>query len=227
MNSQTRLFSVFMGNGEPGNETICSWPIIILDFLFMSIQVLVVSVTNEQPQLLSFKLDTQTILEMYYLLHWHTDHLLNCLLRSISPYMLHSQSTYQTKVLLCQPTCIHTLQAQVGEKREYKAIKHFSNSFLYRLPAHTNVESDAPLRQSHICGATWQARFKWLALRVYKSFGKENIFTFVNSLNVWFIHQFNTRVLACRCTVIQLVSALYIRVVVFGDIPTVRRNKAP
>ena len=131
---------------------LCSWPIIIFDFLFMSIQVLVMNVTNEQnvyPQLLSFKQDTQTILEMYYLLHWHTNHL-NCLLHSISPHMLHSQSTYQTKVLLCQPTCIHTLQAQVGEKCKYKAIKHFSNSFpVYRLPVHTNVDTDTPLRQSH------------------------------------------------------------------------------
>ena len=96
---------------------------------------------------LSCKLGTQTILEMYYLLHWH-DHL-NCLLVCISPYTLHSQSTFKTKVsLYTSPLFIQTLQAQMG-KTVNARIKHFSNSFpVYRLPVHTNVDADAPVPRS-------------------------------------------------------------------------------
>ena len=36
------------------------------------------------------------------------------------------------------------MQAQMGENHKYKKIKHFSNSFpVYRLPAYTNVDTDA------------------------------------------------------------------------------------
>ena len=34
--------------GEPGNEVICSWPIIIFDFLIVYVYILFVNVTNEQ-----------------------------------------------------------------------------------------------------------------------------------------------------------------------------------
>ena len=44
---------------------------------------------------------------------------------------------------------MHILQAQVGEEHRYRAIKHFPDSFpVYRLPVHTNVDKDPPLRIS-------------------------------------------------------------------------------
>ena len=101
---------------------------------------------NVYPYLLSFKLGTQTILEMYYLLQWHTDHL-NCLLGSVSPYTLHSQSTFKTKVPLYTSLLSYKHCKLKWEKSVNTRINHFSNSFpVYRLPAQTNVDTDAPLR---------------------------------------------------------------------------------
>ena len=83
--------------GELGNEATST---AYLHFwrLFMSMYSLWMWRMSRKvyPYLLSFKLGTHTILEMYYLLQWHTDHL-NCLLGSISPY---TQSTCKTKVSL-------------------------------------------------------------------------------------------------------------------------------
>ena len=73
--------------GEPGNEAM-SMAYLHFWCLFMSMYYswmwqMSRNDKNVYPYLLSFKLGTQTILEMYYLLQWHNDHL-NCLLGSIS-----------------------------------------------------------------------------------------------------------------------------------------------